>query len=973
MQEEETSEIALKEDQDIGVEDVIEVSTAPRVDAETPTSVLTEYLPVDSTVMSKIMQSLQYSQLRKRITADPRNLATFHCDSMTSARAGFWAADLVHGSTTTSHASFFDIVFGSEGRQRLLLLSELRGAERPVLLAPQGVVEVPESSEARGATNANGEHHYGGGKCSTELSSASQRMVLLEQQHTSRDMDAQVQESGGETRHGGNPSQELSSVLATPSEMEQRSAFEKESQASTKETRFDANVIGTLPGEKSATKADAQVPGPTGPTTVPRDRANVLEASLGGKISAGLSSASIESALPESRALVPVKAQVNIPPIWVDVCKAIIVLQKENPEALAMLTAHADSRKFIAHTTTESQEVKPSAGGGGAHDETPRFLRESKEEQQPRVVSGAKPKKVAVPEDINCQPEEKKPRRHRTEQEKVDRRERKRQKKEKRERRKKKKAERKERKRKARDQNNSAAVLVEHRGASLSNFGPRQPFIAEQPSQYNQVYGTLDAGAKWEGKRRKIEKPRPVEKPSTGKVAAVGNAKVPPAEQQVSYRAHPAVQGGKVLGQSQYPAFGDRDKIPGKRMTSIEEDILNSNRVARNDFVDNGAELSDNPERPKEYKRRRKDKKRHRSGRPSHAMPTVSIMRSETTHHEMKPEASMGNGNAKENKATANRVGGSGDCKNLSAAGSVAGDVRCLKRDFSSPQDTTTAAPAFRDANRASIQDNDEPQLRALCSESFFEEWSEAIALLASGQWLSLCAQSEKTDDDTPPRLGPKIQLFDTTLLEEGGVDVELPGHAIIVHRLSSWETTENANAYAKLLVRLTALEVYKDIDVIICADTDITPALSVNMAFIQNAVMSQSGIKSKSPSFQVIAPSLLAPVVASSVLSTRTQGISTASFINASISDVRVQERAHFLRTIAPSLSVCGALLCLFCLSDNMQNEDDQTSRAFQCLMRSSATIDRQLLGNEKLFEVNASALRQLSLAISVSLSDNK
>ena len=48
---------------------------------------------------------------------------------------------------------------------------------------------------------------------------------------------------------------------------------------------------------------------------------------------------------------------------------------------------------------------------------------------------------------------------------------------------------------------------------------------------------------------------------------------------------------------------------------------------------------------------------------------------------------------------------------------------------------------ANRVVDNASLQEkeNTAPSLRALCSEAFFEEWSEATTLLASGQWLSLC------------------------------------------------------------------------------------------------------------------------------------------------------------------------------------------------------------------------------------------
>ena len=91
----------------------------------------------------------------------------------------------------------------------------------------------------------------------------------------------------------------------------------------------------------------------------------------------------------------------------------------------------------------------------------------------------------------------------------------------------------------------------------------------------------------------------------------------------------------------------------------------------------------------------------------------------------------------------------------------------------------------------------------------------------------------------------------------------------------------------------------------IIVADVDISAALSIDIAFVQNAVIAQAGLNySCSPSFQVIAPRLLAPVVASRVMSTPSQGVPMDSFINASISDIRLQERVRFMQSLAPSLS---------------------------------------------------------------------
>lgn len=86
-------------------------------------------------------------------------------------------------------------------------------------------------------------------------------------------------------------------------------------------------------------------------------------------------------------------------------------------------------------------------------------------------------------------------------------------------------------------------------------------------------------------------------------------------------------------------------------------------------------------------------------------------------------------------------------------------------------------------------------------------------------------------------------------------------------------------------------------------------------------------------------------------------------SFINASIGDIRLQERVRFMLSLAPSLGVVGAIQCLVCLSnsseDGEQNVDDFTSQGFQRLIRGCTTIDR-----------NDPAIRQLTLALNISFS---
>lgn len=828
MEVEQTSNDIL-EDHDMVLEDEPGVPVAPedpKEDARTKNNVVTEYLPIDPKVITKIMQTLRECQSRKLITADPRNLATFHRGSMTSARAGFWAADPIHGSTTTSAASFFDIVYGNEGIQHHLLLANLRDTNRSAFFEQQDVVQdvdacSPESSETRNGANERGALHSETGREITSPPEAS--------------------------------------------EINRPTAIQEEVQEPKQDTEM--NETETLQVEKCSTNTHLAEPGAYQDHHVVR----------------GISASNV-SALPESRALVSAKSKVAVPPIWIDVCQAIMDLQKKNPEALRMLAASTVSTKpavrFTTATDSNGVEFMPSSKEDDAHassilqDETPRLKRKSEIVSQAPIVSDEKQKKTTFVEDENRQSEGKKPRRHRTEQEKLERREKKRQKKEKRERKKQKKAERKERKRKALEQKSSADAE--------DIAGTKRQKVEENHDAGQKLVEMEDTSAAHAATA--VEAPRVPEQSSSGPLPVTGDLIEPRDAEQPSMNA---MQSSSV-----------------NRGVGTEE-----NEVA--------------------YRVQRPDNRRQ--------------------------------------KPATDYLPVSDDIRNLQGNNTA----RIHQQKQEPQQQETDPFDGAANITNKLVEEETVPQLRALCSESFFEEWTEAVPLLASGQWRSLCAPPQKQGDDVPPPLGPSIQLFDIPLLDEGGIDIELPGHAILVFRLSSWGTTGTANACAKRLVRLAALEIYKEIDVIICADVDITAALAVDIAFVQNAVIVHGGLNCAcSPSFQVIAPRLLAPVVASRVLSTPTQGISTESFINASISDIRLQERARFLRTLAPSLSVCGAIQLLVCLSHDVQDEDDITSQGMQRLIRHSSSLDRRLFGNDKLYSLNANALRQLSLAINVSMS---
>ena len=126
------------------------------------------------------------------------------------------------------------------------------------------------------------------------------------------------------------------------------------------------------------------------------------------------------TALSESRALVPSRnSTAAVPPIWFDVCKAIMDLQKENPEALRMLASSAGNRKqAIRAPSAVDTKVQESVHGGkestavhsaSAEDQTPIVNHKSTVASlEAPVVSDEKPKKTAIVQEQNHQSERRK-------------------------------------------------------------------------------------------------------------------------------------------------------------------------------------------------------------------------------------------------------------------------------------------------------------------------------------------------------------------------------------------------------------------------------------------------------------------------------------------------------------------------------------------------------------------------------------
>jgi hypothetical protein len=210
-----------------------------------------------------------------------------------------------------------------------------------------------------------------------------------------------------------------------------------------------------------------------------------------------------------------------------------------------------------------------------------------------------------------------------------------------------------------------------------------------------------------------------------------------------------------------------------------------------------------------------------------------------------------------------------------------------------------------------------------LTSENFLEASGHIVAELASGRWRNALSMSENSgfDDSTQ-----EIAVIDCPLLDVAGVDIELSDDsAIIVQCLSSWSGNDQngntggnvpsvqrgARAFIRRLVFLAASGRYNAIHVILCLDVEMSTVLSGDIVTLQNAVIQQVGSPVETVSFEYVGPRALSASIAMRLMSAPTE-IGGLHFI----SDQSVQERARFLITLVPTMTVHMALRC--CLENS-------------------------------------------------------
>lgn len=222
---------------------------------------------------------------------------------------------------------------------------------------------------------------------------------------------------------------------------------------------------------------------------------------------------------------------------------------------------------------------------------------------------------------------------------------------------------------------------------------------------------------------------------------------------------------------------------------------------------------------------------------------------------------------------------------------------------------------------------SDSSAMTILCSESFLETSSRAVAELASGRWANALVQdldeslyitktfNEVDGTSEPSLIGLKIKSCDCPLLDDAGVDIELgcQGSIVVVH-LSSWNQESSkelgSRHFIRRIVQLAATGRYEQIHIIVCVDVSITSSV-IGIAMLQNAVVAQSGCPCEHITFHFVAPDSLSYALAEVVLEHDTVE-EPREWVETFAHDADVQERARFFLSIVPTMTVYGALQLL-------------------------------------------------------------
>ena len=210
--------------------------------------------------------------------------------------------------------------------------------------------------------------------------------------------------------------------------------------------------------------------------------------------------------------------------------------------------------------------------------------------------------------------------------------------------------------------------------------------------------------------------------------------------------------------------------------------------------------------------------------------------------------------------------------------------------------------------------DDSDMELQVLCSEQFLEDFSQAAAELSSGRWVGKYATegAVETFNFSQSDSGKKFNLRDCSLVDDCGVDVELPDRvAIKIVRIESRlrQGIFDSRTEARQLVQLASCGRYKTIHTIVVLDAN-NPNFNYyldDFSTLQNSVVKQRGCLCQQISFQYSAPSSLSAIIAKLAFTNLSTSDSPGIFFDYSCVD-----KGAFLLGLVPSMTVHECLIKL-------------------------------------------------------------
>lgn len=239
-------------------------------------------------------------------------------------------------------------------------------------------------------------------------------------------------------------------------------------------------------------------------------------------------------------------------------------------------------------------------------------------------------------------------------------------------------------------------------------------------------------------------------------------------------------------------------------------------------------------------------------------------------------------------------------------------DVNLLmktKEVYNSTSQSDDAKPNIEDNHNARehLTEMNEPGdrvIQILCGEDFFSHSSQAAAELSSGRWAMNSIKERRTYASNI-----KFDLRDSRIVDDCGVDVELPGRVGIKVLWIENQLLHGAfdsKEQCKNLVQLASTGRYVSIYVIVVLSIGYGSNYNANdLCLLQNALVKQRGCVCQKISFQYAAPTLLGATIAQLIVS---HPLAPPGILESLVED-HIIEKVSFLLGLMPTLTAYEAL----------------------------------------------------------------